>query len=459
MHKLMKSTLALWSVVFLSLVGILAAANERVTSPKVEQVRLGVHANGQTRIVLDMNEAPDYRIVPQAEGGNRLVVAIERGDFGGVASPRATGLVKRAEIRDGRLAIELASTALPVSSFVLPPAKGVAHHRLVIDVSPVSQAEFAEAVAAAPALIAVAAVSEAPEKTPARATAADDSPLPPELRALAAGMTPQPNLKPRRARRADPEPAAAPVIAARRDAPVIVIDPGHGGHDPGAVGPTGVREEDMTLSAAQVLADILRSRGYAVTLTRNDDVYLKHEDRIEIARRQQADLFMSLHADALSDRSVRGASVYTLSEDRSSRMADEVTSTGDFRIFDREFHEEDTDVSSILFDLANNDTKNHSVRLANALINRMRGRVTMVNNTHRQAGLKVLLSPDVPAVLVELAFISNEIDEANLQSVQWRRRAMSAIADGIDDYFADNATAEDDRDRTAAIAAGAGSAR
>ncbi|MEM9234716.1 MAG: N-acetylmuramoyl-L-alanine amidase, partial [Pseudomonadota bacterium] len=145
---------------------------------------------------------------------------------------------------------------------------------------------------------------------------------------------------------------------------------------------------------------------------------------------------LSIHADANPVASVRGASVYTLSEARSDKMLAEVADEGDFRIFNREFSAEDREVSSILFDLAKTDTKNQSERLAAALIRNMQGRIKMVNNTHRHAALVVLLSPDVPAVLVELAFMSNELDEANLGSRTWRNNATMAIADGIDAYFA-----------------------
>ena len=218
---------------------------------------------------------------------------------------------------------------------------------------------------------------------------------------------------------------------------MIVIDPGHGGKDPGAIGTgTGLEEKRVTWSVAQALEKELTARGYEVVFTRTGDTFVPLHDRIEIARRRQADMFLSLHADANPVPSVRGASVYTLSEDRSAKMAEEVAESGDFRLFDRKLSSEDQEVSSILFDLANTDTKNQSARLATALIRHMRGRVRMVNNTHRKAGLVVLLSPDVPAVLVELAFMSNDQDEANLGSHTWRKNTASAIADGIDGYFA-----------------------
>jgi len=393
---------AFWPVLVFSLWGVLAFAEEAATEPHVEAVRLGVDARGQTRIVFDMDARPAFAV--EAREGEHIAVAIHGATFA-VAEGEGVGVVTRYRATDGGAVLTLDEPALPVRSFVLPPAGDVAHYRLVIDLEGVEPSVFAKAV---------------PE-------AHSDGPIAQRLAAAEAELAPSPTLKPER------QPPAIALSA--RDAKVIVIDPGHGGHDPGASGASGHPEEVATLEAAKALSTILTARGYEVVLTREDDSYVDHEERIELARRRRADLFLSLHADAHDDPDLRGASVYTLSEKRSARMAREIKRSGDFHLYDVALSEDEQDVGAILFDLANSTTQNESGRLAAALIDELQGTVPMINNTHRKAGLKVLLAPDVPAVLFEMAFISNPEDEANLRSARWRRTAMTAVADGIDDYF------------------------
>lgn len=437
MKRLMKRVLSFWSVVILSLGGVLALAEDRAGTPMVENVRLGVDAKGQTRIVLDLDASPSYEVTAAAPAAPTLRMTVAGGIFGVSQAdlPAPRGIIQSLAIDGNVLEIRLEETGLPVKSFVLPPQGAVKHHRLVVDVEKVSAVAFAavaippvitggpaDAAPNAPAVVQTTADAKAPP-APSVAPAAQ---IPREILVLSQAVPPAPTVKPRR-------------NATRQEKQniTIVLDPGHGGYDPGALGSTGIKEKDITLSAAKVLRTVLQGRGYDVILTRGGDSYVDHEDRINLARGKQADMFISIHADANPVASARGASVYTLSEDRSAKMANDVAASGDFRVFDVDVSETDRDVSSILFDLANTDTKNQSTRLAEALITEMRRKLPMVRNTHRHAGLLVLLSPDVPAVLVELAFLSNEKDEANLSSSKWRKVAVTSIADGIDRYFAD----------------------
>jgi N-acetylmuramoyl-L-alanine amidase len=394
--------------------GLLALAEEGATRPLVHDIRLGIDGKGQTRIVLDMDARPDFRVTPLV--GGTIEIAVAGASFEKDAAG-ATGLVAGITTRGEAVEARLSGTALPVRSFVLEPRGQIEHYRLVVDLGPATEAEYQEAARPRRPLAPPAAAKPAAAK-PAKKSAE---------RPLAA--LPVPRLKPMRA------PSAADPVPALLSAKKIVIDPGHGGRDPGALGPTGLREEAVTLAAAQQLATILRARGYEVMLTREDDSYVDHEARIETARRAGADLFLSLHADAHEDPTLRGASVYTLSEKRSDRMARELKGSGDFHLYDIALSEEEREVGAILFDLANTATQNESGRLAVSLIGELGGTVPMINNTHRRASLKVLLAPDVPAVLVEMAFISNPQDERNLRSERWMRTAMGAVADGIDDYF------------------------
>lgn len=461
MYRLMKRAIALWSAILLSIVGVFAATGESGLSaaPTVSQIRMGVDAEGTTRIVLDMDADPRFEVRAQRGGDAKdpgaIIISLPGADLSAARLPRAKGLVSALGLEEDMVVARLGAPALPKARFVIPPSEANPYHRLVIDLSPVSAAAFAASAQAAPEVRAATAQAANTRKAEARETEAISADLA-ALDRLIAGeapgapaVAPPPTMKPV-ARATDigpPPPSQKPKRptqrAARRTSPGkfhIVIDPGHGGFDPGAIGSTGLKEKHVTLAAAQKLSAELERRGYLVTLTRNGDDFVDLEDRLTIARDVNADLFMSLHADANPVPTARGASVYTLSEERSASMANELVEAGDFHIFDVEIDESNGDVSQILFDLASTDTKNQSSALANALVSEMRGVIPMVNNTHRRAGLQVLLSPDVPAVLVELAFLSNVSDEANLASLSWRRRATLAVADGIDQYFAGRAS-------------------
>jgi N-acetylmuramoyl-L-alanine amidase len=167
-------------------------------------------------------------------------------------------------------------------------------------------------------------------------------------------------------------------------------------------------------------------------LTRQDDVYVPLESRVQLARRADADLFISLHADAGSDASLRGASVYTLSEKASSRAAKFVNKDDWFM---RANLAGDSGVSDILLDLTQRATKNRSAAFAEMLLPRVERQTALLRRSHRDAGLVVLLAPDVPAVLLEMGFITNATDEAGLRDTARRGRLMNAVGDAIDDYF------------------------
>ncbi|MEZ5914067.1 MAG: N-acetylmuramoyl-L-alanine amidase [Parvularculaceae bacterium] len=237
-------------------------------------------------------------------------------------------------------------------------------------------------------------------------------------------------------RRANRWSSPRPVPSVRKKKPVIVVDAGHGGSDPGAAGSNGSKESDLTLKAALALADALRETGrYDVVLTRSSDIRLAHEERSRIAREANAGLFISLHADAIADRKVRGGSVYTLSDEGTARSAREARESGDYILFDLDVAQAGPEVSGILYTLAQRRTSNESDKFAELLIDGLAGVTPLLNNTHRRGNFKVLLAPDVPAVLLELAFVSNARDEANLNSPAWRRKTMTAAATAIDAYF------------------------
>lgn len=215
----------------------------------------------------------------------------------------------------------------------------------------------------------------------------------------------------------------------------IVVDAGHGGRDPGAVGVTGVREKDVVLDAALKLRQALESRGnYEVRLTRDADNFIPLEDRVSFSRAQNADLFISVHADANQNRETAGASVYTLSERGAERAQNLMASQN----WDLDLGDAPTRGAThdILVDLAQRETTNRSAQFAQVVIPRLGQVAPLLRNTHRNAGLFVLLAPDVPAVLIETGFLSNVTDERRLSDPNARERMANAMAGAVDAYFA-----------------------
>ena len=233
-----------------------------------------------------------------------------------------------------------------------------------------------------------------------------------------------------------PMPRLKPGLALVRSVkkPVIVIDPGHGGYDPGAIGSAKVKEEAVTLHAALELKEQLMKTGkYKVVLTRWRDVYVEHEDRVKMARKAGADLFISLHADSLANKKTRGASVYTLA-DRAQKRSQKLADSQNW-ILDVDLTEQSEPVGDILVELAQRKTLSKSSEFANILIPELSKRTQLLANTHRRAGYYVLLAPDVPAVLLEMGFISNAIDEKNLNSPKYRGMLMQGVTNAINSYF------------------------
>jgi N-acetylmuramoyl-L-alanine amidase len=232
--------------------------------------------------------------------------------------------------------------------------------------------------------------------------------------------------------------STTPKVAVKKAEPprkrVIVIDAGHGGKDPGAHGVT-TDEKDITLAAARALKARLEESGrYRVVMTRDSDVFVPLESRVKIARRADADLFISLHADAGPDESTRGLSVYTLSE-KGAERATRVMGKDDW-LMKASWPGGGRAVGEILLDLTQRATKNRSAQFAEALLEHVSDETTLLPRSHRDAGFVVLLAPDVPAVLLEMGFVTSPLDEKQLTSGEGRERLMDAVGDAIDEYFA-----------------------
>ena len=219
---------------------------------------------------------------------------------------------------------------------------------------------------------------------------------------------------------------------------VVAIDPGHGGQDPGAISLGGDYEKRITLAIARALREELAALGrYKVVFTRNNDSFIRLRDRIAIARAAGADIFVSLHADTISNDAVRGLSVYTLSERASDAEAAALAERENKvdLIAGVKLAGETPEVSNILIDLIQRETMNDSARFASLLVEELQQQTTLLPRTHRFAGFAVLKAPDVPSVLVELGYLSNENDERLLLSRPHRQKLARGIARAIDRYF------------------------
>ncbi|HEY6633398.1 MAG TPA: N-acetylmuramoyl-L-alanine amidase [Rhizobiaceae bacterium] len=217
----------------------------------------------------------------------------------------------------------------------------------------------------------------------------------------------------------------------------VVLDPGHGGFDGGAAGQSGTVEKDITLTFATELRDRLRADGrYNVFMTREKDEFLRLDDRVRIAREREADLFISIHADTIRLKGIRGATVYTVSDRASDADAQALADRENLsdQLSGIEIEEKDHEVADILVDLIKRETHSFSMRFARSLIGELSTTVGLINNPHRFAGFKVLKAPDVPSVLLELGYLSNSKDEEQLKDAEWRAKAAASISKAIEQF-------------------------
>jgi N-acetylmuramoyl-L-alanine amidase len=381
---------ALACVVALAGLIAVAASQAATAGAGIIKVRVGGDA-AQTRIVIDLDHATTGKLVADGAADGRAVLLL--GDVSAAEGQQGgpQGLVRRWAVDQSggaaRLRMDLAPDSRIKRRFLLPPADGVDHYRYVVDVAPLAPGDAHEAVKLTRAV----------------------APL---------------------ALRTTLLPAKPPMLSLKR---TIVIDAGHGGHDPGAHG-AEVFEKDINLAAALALkARLERTGRYKVVLTRDADVYIPLADRVRIAQHAGADLFISLHSDSGPAPDVRGASVYTLS-DKAAMRATKFVSREDW--FMKASLTGDRGVRDILFDLTQRATKNRSAAFAETLVGHIDGHAPLLRRSHRDAGFEVLLAPDVPAVLLEMGFVSNPADEAMLRDPARRDRLINAVGDSIDDYFA-----------------------
>jgi N-acetylmuramoyl-L-alanine amidase len=376
---------------------VVAAASGAWAKPAVLDARLGIHPD-RTRFVLELSEEPAYKVFTLTNP-DRVIIDLPDLVWDGAKrfGPGKVGLVSdyrfgETEPGKGRVVLDVFEPVTLKSVYVIPPNNG-RRHRLVLDLA------AAGGDAAAP-------------------LDADAAPVP-QLAGLSRAVPAPPTLRP--------------------DLKwTVVIDPGHGGVDPGAVGARGTMEKDIVLAMSRELQVVLERTGrYHVVLTRGDDSFMRLRERMAVARHAEADLFVSLHADAHKDLSLRGASVYTLSEQASDAEAEALAAKENKAdlIAGVDLSEEAPEVTGILIDLAQRETMDLSSVFAQRLVIEL-GRATgLQRNTHRYAGFAVLKAPDVPSVLVELGYLSNPSEEDRLRTKRHRESLARAMERAIRRYF------------------------
>ncbi len=357
-------------------------------------VRLGEHTT-MTRFVVDLTEKVEFRLFTLA-APYRVVIDMPVLDWRLKGAPgNGTSLIKgfRSELFRSdvfRIVLDASRPVRVRRLFFLPPAPGYGH-RFVLDLEPSNRATF---LAERRGSLEVAA-----------------------LRPLAL-----------------PES-----VAAERDKPMVVLDAGHGGIDPGAIGVSGAYEKELTLALARAVRRELEASGKVrVVMTRDRDVFVSLKRRVAIAEAARADLFISFHADAIKDKRVSGGSVYTLSEKASDVLAAELAVSENKAdiIAGVDLSDHSPEVTNILIDLARRGAMDVSVEIAKVVVRELKGATRMLPTSRRFAGFAVLKGADVPSLLIELGFMSNRRDERLLRQNDHRIRLARAVTRAVDGWFA-----------------------
>ncbi len=359
-------------------------------------------------MVIDLGASTEFALV-SLNDPDRLAVDVRAASVmdTGPGKPAGVGIVTGFSVEQAapdrvRTILMLAGPAQVQQAYLLDPFEGQPA-RLVVDIIGATPEEFAANVA----------------RDFARSNAVAES-------------SPEPNL-------------AVDSLPAVITKPLVVIDPGHGGIDSGAETAAGVREKDIVLAFSLKLQELLMASGrFDVALTREGDTFLRLEERVGLARQNKADLFISIHADTFQQTEIRGASVYTRDENATD-VLDKILAENENKtdvIAGFAMPQMAPEVVDILVDLMRRETRVSSYTAAQAIVEQLQSRVALRRFPVRQADFFVLQAPDVPSILLELGFLSNASDMANLLESDWQDRTAAAVALGITAYFDGLATSQ-----------------
>lgn len=389
--------LGIWAALAaLACIGIAPAA---AADPDVSAVRLGLHPD-KTRFVMEISEEPTYRIFT-LPNPYRVVIDLPRIDWDipqDTIKQQSRGVIDKLRFglfspQRSRVVLDAGKPVEVESVFVIPPRNDYPY-RLVVDLAKTSRSTF---------------LSDVTKRTIKSAKSLPDL---------------------------DRDSPATPSGSSGK--PTVVIDAGHGGVDPGAIGVTGVHEKVIALNYANSLKRALEATGrYNVVLTRDRDIFLRLRRRVAIAQEAEGDLFISLHANTHSSNKIRGASVYTLSENASDSEAAALAKKENKAdvIAGVNLGGQTQTVSQILIDLAQRESMNASKHFANMLVNELNGEVKLLRNTHRYAGFAVLKSPNVPSVLFEIGYMSNPKEIHQLRSSRHRQKVNQNVVHAVNRFF------------------------
>ncbi len=397
---------ALGGVFMVAAVLLVSLAAPALAGPVANDARVGGDLR-KTRFVADLSKAVDFRVFTLANP-YRVVIDLPEVNFQmppklgtegrGLISAFRYGLFSEGK---SRIVIDVVKPVAVERAFVQEAANDNPA-RLVIDLAAVSPQEFADRAGES------TVVGEPPEHDRARAR---------------------------------PDPLDKARRDARKAKPVIVLDPGHGGVDPGAIGRGGTMEKEVALAFALTLKEQLDSVGkFDVFLTRDEDVFIPLGERVDIAHHHNADLFISIHADALAERYadlVRGATIYTLSEeasDEQARLLAAKENSADL-IAGMQLDDTQDEVSLILLDLMRRETKNYSIAFGRTMLTKLEGHMALNKKPMRSADFRVLRAPDIPSVLLELGYLTNPKDEDLLKSAEWREKVAERLARAVEAFF------------------------
>lgn len=372
-----------------------------------------------TRFVLETDQSVDYQLMTLSNP-ERLVIDVKNSSWNVIYKNQHLSLGKHISLlrqnkrnsKDVRIVLDLKQKVKLLKPFVIEPSSHP-NHRLVVDFVPMQ------------------AVSQPPSSTtqPTFSQANNQAAI------MSNGkiVTPPISLSP--APKAKPLDDPNHVVTKK---PLVIIDAGHGGHDPGAIGRAGTYEKTITLSYGLALSKALEKTGrFRTYLTRDKDFYIPLKKRVKKAHSAEGDIFISLHADSHPNKKIGGLSVYTLSETASDKeaaaLARKENKESDLGGLD--INDESDDVASVLIGMVQRETKNNSARFAELLTDSLKGKVNLLPNTHRYAGFRVLTSAAIPSVLIELGYLSNRKEEKNLKSRSYQKRVVKGLVEGISRYF------------------------
>ena len=460
----------LWALVFSALclvaLALCPVQTARAADAVVMDVRAGIGADN-ARFALHLDRRVAFRMFTLAEP-YRVVVDLPEVGWRLPAKPLPRKQGVFSSLRYGlfqpgnsRIVFEFVQP-VRISDAYVTPGNGSAAYELVIETARTSHSNFLASVAKPPREIAGLRSRDAvAQPKQAAKQAAPSEPTKSRLEALArrtAALVSSANAAPRA-----PKPAAGtaetlpPQIAAQIEQanflpmpprrpgsmplsarPLVVIDPGHGGVDPGAQSRHGIYEKHVVLALSrEIRRQLIATRRFRAEMTRDRDIFIRLRDRTAIARKKGADMFISVHADSIRNSKVSGPSVYTLSEKASDKEAAELAERENKAdlIAGMDLTHENADVANILIDLAQRESMNQSARFAGILVRELGNQTEVLPRPHRFAGFAVLKAPDLPSVLVETGFLSNRDDERRLTSKAYRRKLAGAIVAAIDRYF------------------------